>query len=86
MQTPEGSLKATETIRKRYGADFYQRVGKMGGAKSRTGGFGSKKVGADGLTGQERAKKAGRLGGHTSKRGKSKPKDETQTPDTETTK
>lgn len=61
----EGGLKAAETNRKLYGDEFYQRIGALGGMKSRNGGFGSDKVGADGLTGKERAAIAGKKGGAT---------------------
>ena len=49
--------------------EWYQEQGAKGGKNSRNGGFGSKKVGSDGLTGQERAGKAGSIGGKISKRG-----------------
>lgn len=48
--------------------DFYGKIGSMGGRKSKTGGFASKKVGKDGLTGQERARIAGAKGGAASRR------------------
>lgn len=51
-------------------------MGKKGGSLSVTGGFASDKVGADGLTGPERARLAGKIGGQRSKRGPAKPKDE----------
>lgn len=68
--TKAGSKKALATIKLRHGTDFFIRIGKMGGAKSKNGGFGSTKVGADGLTGQERARLVGAKGGSASKRGK----------------
>ena len=49
--------------RKKLGQDHYQRIGRMGGAKSRGGGFASQKVGIDGLTGPERARIQGKIGG-----------------------
>lgn len=64
-----GGRKAAETNRKRQGADFYARIGRRGGRNGNTGGFASEKVGADGLTGKERAVLAGRKGGAVSKRG-----------------
>lgn len=70
--TIKGGKKAAETNKKKQGADFYARIGRMGGKKSTTGGFASTKIGADGLSGIERAKIAGRKGGLISKRGKSK--------------
>ena len=68
--TKRGGEKAALRNRERHGADFYVRIGKLGGRQSRTGGFASNKVGSDGLTGRERAKHAGALGGARSKRGK----------------
>lgn len=62
---PEGGIKAAETNKKLYGDKFYQEIGAKGGKKSRNGGFGSQKVGADGLTGKERAAIAGKKGGST---------------------
>lgn len=40
----------------------------MGGRKGKAGGFASSKIGKDGLTGQERAKLAGKKGGSKSTR------------------
>ena len=67
-----GGLKASETNRKRYGKDWYARIGKIGGKKGHSGGFASETVGKDGLTGAERAKKCGAIGGKKSKRGPAK--------------
>lgn len=68
--TRAGGLKAAKTNKERYGEDFYKTQGKKGGLVSTpNGGFGSDKVGNDGLTGKERAKIAGAKGGHTSRRG-----------------
>ena len=67
--TKEGGLKAQATNKARYGDDFYQRIGAVGGQKSRGGGFASQKRGKDGLTGHERARIAGSKGGYKSKRG-----------------
>lgn len=47
--TKAGGLKAAATNRERYGEDFYRRLGHEGGQNGHTGGFGSKKVGKDGL-------------------------------------
>lgn len=67
--TREGGKKAAETIRKKHGANFYAEIGRRGGMRSVTGGFASEKKGSDGLTGPQRAKIAGRIGGQASKRG-----------------
>lgn len=37
--TVKGGKAAAETNKKRYGADFYSRIGAKGGRKGRTGGF-----------------------------------------------
>lgn len=67
--TKAGGLKAAQTNKEYYGDDFYKKIGAKGGENGRTGGFGSDKVGKDGLTGQERARLAGAKGGKNSKRG-----------------
>ena len=62
--TKEGALKAAETNKKKYGNDYYKRLGAKGGSrKTPTSGFGSPKRGPDGLTGPERARVVGSLGG-----------------------
>lgn len=66
--TRDGGKQAAVSNKKRYGDDFYQIIGAAGGHKSRNGGFASDKVGSDGLTGRERAKLAGSIGGKTSSR------------------
>lgn len=71
-----GGKKAAKTIKELYGEDFYTKIGKKGGLIGRTGGFASKKVGADGLTGIERARVAGAKGGRISKRGPKNMEDE----------
>lgn len=55
----EGGAKAAAKNKEKYGADFYVRIGAMGGKKGRTGGFASS---------HELAVRAGRLGGLKSKR------------------
>lgn len=72
--TKAGGLKSAETNRKKYGEDFYREIGRKGGRNGCTGGFGSLKVGKDGLTGAERASKYGAIGGLKSKRGPAKKK------------
>lgn len=71
--TTAGGQKAAKTNIMRHGEGFYSRIGRKGGSVSTpTGGFGSEKVGADGLTGRERARLAGAIGGFKSRRGKAK--------------
>ena len=51
--TIEGGKKAAKKNKERYGSDFYKQLGKLGGSKSRGGGF----------TGDpERAREAGKKG------------------------
>ena len=66
----DGGKRAAATIRARYGRNFYVAIGTEGGKKGKLGGFASTKVGKDGLTGAQRAKQAGALGGKISRRGK----------------
>lgn len=66
--TLDGGRKAAAT-NKQNDPEFYSRIGKLGGKKGRTGGFGSDKVGRDGLTGKERAQVVGAHGGRKSRRG-----------------
>lgn len=66
--TKEGAEKARRTLLERLGSEealkeYYRNIGRMGGAKSRGGGFASEKVGNDGLTGAQRARLAGKKGG-----------------------
>lgn len=72
--TKAGGLKSADTNRKKYGEDFYREIGRKGGRNGHNGGFGSKKVGKDGMTGAERARKCGAIGGYKSKRGPAKKK------------
>lgn len=67
-----GGAKTAKTNILRHGKDFYSRIGRKGGSNSNTGGFASEVIGKDGLTGRERASKAGRLGGLKSRRPKQK--------------
>ena len=61
--THAGAAKARRTIKKKYGKDFYARIGAMGGKLGHTGGFAAN---------PKLAKIAGRKGGKKSKRGKAK--------------
>lgn len=65
-------MKAKQTIQDRYGHDYYAKIGARGGANGTTGGFASELVGKDGLTGRERARKVGVVGGSISRRGPAK--------------
>lgn len=56
-----GGQRAATTNKKKYGADFYARIGAMGGKKGRTGGF---------YANRELARVAGAKGGRISRRTK----------------
>lgn len=64
--TKEGGLKARKTNLKKYGKDFYQNIGRMGGKNGHTGGFAT--VGENGE--HTLAKAAGKKGGIISRRGR----------------
>lgn len=76
--TKQGGKKTATTNIARHGKDFYSRIGKKGGASGNTGGFASDVVGKDGLTGRERASRAGRIGGLKSKRNRKKEVEENE--------
>lgn len=61
--TVKGGKAAAATNKKKHGADFYARIGAMGGKKGRTGGFAAN---------PELARIAGAKGGRISRRGKAK--------------
>ena len=65
--TKAGGLKARNTNYKLHGKDFYKNIGRKGGQNGHTGGFASD---------PELARRAGRLGGMISKRGKARSKNE----------
>jgi hypothetical protein len=58
--TVEGGKAAAKTNIEKYGADFYRRIGQIGGRKGRTGGF---------WANRELARIAGAKGGRISRRG-----------------
>lgn len=76
--TKQGGKKTAQTNLARYGKDFYSKIGKKGGASGNTGGFASDVIGKDGLTGRERASRAGRIGGLKSKRNRKKEVEENE--------
>lgn len=57
--TARGGRLAAQKNKKRHGADFYKRIGSMGGRNSHTGGF---------YADRELARKAGAKGGLISRR------------------
>lgn len=61
--TRKGGAKAAATNRKKYGSDFYARIGAAGGRAGRTGGF---------YANRNLARIAGQKGGRLSRRGKGK--------------
>ena len=63
--TKTGGQTAAATNKKKYGSDFYARIGAAGGKKGHSGGF------AAGKEGRDRARKFGAIGGRLSRRGKS---------------
>lgn len=61
--TKDGGRKAASTNKAKYGADFYARIGQMGGKLGHTGGF---------YKNRELARVAGQRGGRVSRRGAAK--------------
>lgn len=61
--TVEGGKAAADTNKALYGEDFYKKIGAKGGRLGHTGGF---------YGNREAARKAGKLGGKISRRGKIK--------------
>lgn len=59
--TKEGGIAAAAENKRRYGKDFYAKIGAMGGKKGKTGGF---------YANRELARIAGKKGGEISRRGK----------------
>lgn len=60
--TAKGGRLAAEKNKKKYGPDFYARIGAKGGKMGRTGGF------AAGEAGRKRASYWGSIGGSISRR------------------
>ena len=57
--TKDGGKRAADTNKQKHGADFYARIGAMGGKKGHTGGF---------YADRELARLAGAKGGRISRR------------------
>lgn len=66
--TKSGGARAALTNKRKYGENFYAKIGAEGGKNGHTGGFASYLRGEDGLTGRQRAIVAGVIGGKISKR------------------
>lgn len=62
--TKAGGMAAAATNKKKYGSDFYAKIGAKGGKNGKTGGF------AAGEAGRERARVYGAIGGRISRRTK----------------
>jgi general stress protein YciG len=63
--TKAGGKKAAATNKKKFGADFYVKLGALGGRASNTGGF---------YADRDLARRAGEIGGRNSRRGAAKKK------------
>lgn len=59
--TKEGGKAAAATNKRKYGDDFYRKIGEKGGKKGNTGGF---------FANRELARTAGAMGGRISRRTK----------------
>ena len=60
--TAAGGRLAAEKNKKKYGSDFYSKIGRKGGQRGHTGGF------AAGEAGRKRASYYGAIGGSISRR------------------
>ena len=60
--TAKGGRLAAEQNKRKYGSDFYSRIGRKGGQRGHTGGF------AAGVDGRKRASHYGAIGGSISRR------------------
>lgn len=68
--TALGGKHAAKTMKEKYGEDYYKKLGEKGGvSRINPGGFASLKEGSDGMTGKERAKVYGKIGGLIGRRG-----------------
>jgi hypothetical protein len=59
--TAKGGRLAASKNKKKYGSDFYSKIGKLGGERGHTGGF------AAGAAGKKRASVWGAIGGSKSR-------------------
>ena len=67
--TREGGLKSAQTIKAKYGDDYFKtKMGSVGGKATVSKGFASEKVDKNGLTGFQRAKIYGSIAGQISRR------------------
>jgi hypothetical protein len=60
--TAKGGRLAAQKNKKKYGSDFYSKIGRLGGQRGTTGGF------AAGSEGRKRASTYGAIGGARSRR------------------
>jgi hypothetical protein len=60
--TAKGGRLAAQKNKRKYGDDFYARIGRIGGKRGHTGGF------AAGEEGRQRASQYGSIGGSISRR------------------
>ncbi len=67
--TVTGGRRAAKKNIKKYGSDFYAKIGAKGGKKGHTGGF------AAGEAGRDRARRWGAVGGQISRRKAKEAKD-----------
>lgn len=74
MSNPNRVLGGRKTAAKNLAKNpnYYRDIGRIGGQNGTTGGFACQAIGSDGLTGSERASRAGNRGGRISRRGKAK--------------
>lgn len=75
MNRSEMSKRIAAKTRRKYGEDYFAKIGRKGGKKGWRGkGFASELLDKNGMSGYERAAKAGSKGGKKSRRGSSKNK------------
>lgn len=72
MQTVEGGKKTAKTNKEKYGDNFYSEIGRLGGIKSRNGGFAKRAYCDCSIIDEEHTKPqcAGVLGGRKSRKNK----------------